>query len=108
MKNNTGLPDDVYARILIVKDEYRKNNKSFEDGGTDIVVVNYKDQLFTKGKVLLYDKIKNPKQYIAKIFANVVESNIHQIYLKVYKTDSESKVAQFSLIYDGKIIQQIK
>ena len=56
-----------------VKDKYRTNELSLRPGGCTVVVE------FMDGRVLEYDKIKNPGAYIA---AMVKRSEIKDAYVK--------------------------
>ncbi|MCK9446384.1 hypothetical protein M0Q50_05785 [bacterium] len=63
---------------MIIKDEFRKNELSFQPGGVTVKVI-YKD-----GSIREYDKIKNPKAYIRKILLN---KNVDIAFVEKTKTN---------------------
>jgi hypothetical protein len=49
---------------IYVKDQYRKNPLSLEPGGYEVTIV------YKSGERKIYDKVKSPKLFIAKIENN--------------------------------------
>jgi len=48
-------------KSIVVKDKYRKNPLSLEPGGSSVTVT------FSDGFSQTYDKVKNPRAFIAKV-----------------------------------------
>ena len=60
------------GKILKVGDEYRTNNLSLIEGGSTVEIH------LTDGKILVYDKVKNPVAYINMIRK---KSDVHQAFV---------------------------
>ena len=60
------------GKILKVGDKYRTNNLSLIEGGSTVEIH------LTDGKILVYDKVKNPVAYINMISK---KSDIHQAFV---------------------------
>jgi hypothetical protein len=70
---------------LRVGNRFRTNPLSFTSGGADVLVV-YKD-----GSRFLYDKIKFPAHYVAKICPEDIE---HGLVVHVYANGEEIDIEQ--------------
>jgi hypothetical protein len=60
------------GKILKVGDKYRTNNLSLIEGGSTVEIH------LTDGKILVYDKVKNPVAYINMIRK---KSDVHQAFV---------------------------
>jgi len=95
-----GLEQECEKKIFWVEDEYRKNELSFTEGGTD-VIVDYFDKDFLLG----YDKVKNIILYVDQIKTNLL--SINSIWVKVYKTKDEQNELFFVKVWDGSFLKKV-
>ncbi len=89
-----GIPSELKSLVFWIGREFRKNDLSFKEGGTSIIVE------YTNGKVFGYDWIKYPSRYVKKIFdfdflnssyineLDFIKENVSRIYARKYSIDN--------------------
>lgn len=110
----TGLPEHLVYNTFWVEQPFRTNELSHKPGGFDVVVE------YNSGKVLGYEWIKRPFDYISKIFNNIFlpKRGLHfqelerseqfdftrrlvkSAYGKVYEIREEAEFSVFEKIWD--------
>lgn len=102
-----GIPLELQSLIFWVSRQFRKNDLSFEIGGTDIII-EYKN-----GKIFGYDWVKYPGRYIKKVFEQtflknhntseieIIKENVSRIFARKYETN-KYETEQFIEVWNNK------
>ncbi|MBD2480567.1 hypothetical protein [Planktothrix sp. FACHB-1365] len=102
-----GLPEQLYKQIFAVGRDWRTNERSHIEGGSDVIVE------FNDGKVCLYDWIDYPDRYIRSFFSGsvhypkseqikIAKDKVSRIFCRIHEDIKKQKDIPFEEVWNSR------